>query len=352
MSYYFNDSIFWIDVEKIHPNPFQPRKDFDPAQLQSLSDSIKQYGVLQALVVTRKEVEKEDGGLETQYELIAGERRLRASKMAGLQQVPVLIKTGDETDLMKLELAIIENIQREDLNPIDRAKAFEKLANEFGFKHVEIARKVGKSREYVSNSIRILTLPPEILEALGKGQLSEGHTRPLLMIGDRPDEQRVLFKEIVVKKLTVREAEAVSRKIAYDKVRKKEYGFDPELADLEEKIAASLGTRVSIERKDHGGKLMIDFFSNDDLHVILELIKNNRAEGAVNPDAWLDKHVVGKTDAVPQTISSTALPPEIIPTPAEIAAEEVPAEFTDDRTPAQKEKEDNEELYSVTNFSL
>ncbi len=352
MSYYFNDSIFWIDVEKIHPNPFQPRKDFDPAQLQSLSDSIKQYGVLQALVVTRKEVEKEDGGLETQYELIAGERRLRASKMAGLQQVPVLIKTGDETDLMKLELAIIENIQREDLNPIDRAKAFEKLANEFGFKHVEIARKVGKSREYVSNSIRILTLPPEILEALGKGQLSEGHTRPLLMIGDRPDEQRVLFKEIVVKKLTVREAEAVSRKIAYDKVRKKEYSFDPELADLEEKIAASLGTRVSIERKDHGGKLMIDFFSNDDLHVILELIKNNRAESPANPDAWLDKHVVGKTDAVPQTISSTTLPPEIIPTPAEIAAEEVPAEFTDDRTPAQKEKEDNEELYSVTNFSL
>jgi hypothetical protein len=167
------------------------------------------------------------------------------------------------------------------------------------------------------------------------------------MIGDRPDEQRVLFKEIVVKKLTVREAEAVSRKIAYDKVRKKEYSFDPELADLEEKIAASLGTRVSIERKDHGGKLMIDFFSNDDLHVILELIKNNRAESPANPDAWLDKHVSEKVAETP-----TTLPPEIIPTPAEIAAEEVPAEFTDDRTPAQKEKEENEELYSVTNFSL
>ena len=328
MSYY-NDSIFWVEVGKIKPNPFQPRKDFDQAQLESLADSIKQYGILQALVVTRKEIEKPDGGLDVEYELIAGERRLRASKLAGLQQVPVLIKTGEETDLMKLELAIIENIQREDLNPIDRARAFEKLANEFKFKHVEIARKVGKSREYVSNSIRILTLPTEILDALGKGEISEGHTRPILMLGDRPDEQRVLFKEIVFKKLTVREAEAISRKIAYDKVRKKGYILDPELADLEEKIGSSLGTRVSIERKGdgaNGGKITIDFFSNSDLHTILEIIHGNKAG---DPQGMMNKHISTK-DAVP----------------------EVPTEFIDDRSPIEKAKDDNEEMYSVTNFSL
>jgi len=346
MSYYYNDSIFWIDVEKIKPNPFQPRKDFDPAHLESLADSIKQYGVLQALVVTRKEIAKEDGGLDVEYELIAGERRLRASKLAGLQQVPVLIKTGTETDLMKLELAIIENVQREDLNVVDRARAFEKLATEFKLKHAEIARKVGKSREYVSNTIRILSLPPFILEALGKGQISEGHTRPILMLGDRPDEQATLFKEIVFKKLTVREAEAISRKIAYDKVRKKEFIFDPELADLEEKISASLGTRVSIERKDEGGRVMIDFFSNEDLHVILDHIKANQKSGAGNPNKMLDRHIAAKTGTSAETEIKKVAESIVSNQP------EVSKEFTDDRAPTEKVKDDNEEIYSVANFSL
>lgn len=334
MSYYYNDSIFWVDVEKIKPNPFQPRKEFDKTQLECLADSIKQYGVLQALVVTRKEIEKSDGGLDVEYELIAGERRLRAAKISGLQQVPVLIKTGEETDLMKLELAIIENIQREDLSPIDRARAFEKLANEFKFKHVEIARKVGKSREYVSNTIRILTLPSEILDALSKGQISEGHTRPLLMLGDRQDEQRTLFKEIIFKKMTVREAEAISRKIAYDKARKKDYAFDPELIELEEKIAASLGTRVSIERRENGGKLTIDFFSNDDLRVISELIGVNKGK---DPNEMLDRHIAKQDHGVKSSESEKS--------------ENVPPEFIDDRSPVEKRKDD-EELYSVTNFSL
>jgi len=338
MSYYYNDSIFWVDVDKIKPNPFQPRKEFDQAHLESLADSIKQYGVLQALVVTRKEFEKEDGGLGVEYELIAGERRLRASKIAGLSQLPVLIKTGNETDQMKLELAIIENIQREDLSPIDRARAFEKLATEFKFKHSEIAKKVGKSREYVSNSIRILTLPAEILDALGKGQISEGHTRPMLMLGDRPDEQRTLFKEIMLKKLTVREAEAISRKVAYDKVRNKIYIQDPEIVELEAKISASLGTRVSIEKKNNeeSGKLTIDFFSADDLHTILDLIKSNQK---FNPDVMLDNHVA-RGGSLEKTVGAPDVPPE------------VSAEFVDDRSPEEKQKEDNEELYSVTSFSL
>src|SRR5574343_453323 len=136
MSQYYNDSVFWVDLDKIKPNPFQPRREFDQAQLQSLADSIRQYGVLQALVVTRKEVSKEDGGLAVEYELISGERRLRASKLAGLLQVPVIIRNSEENDRLKLELAIIENLQREDLNPVDRARAFQRLVDEFNFKHI------------------------------------------------------------------------------------------------------------------------------------------------------------------------------------------------------------------------
>src|SRR4051812_17520208 len=130
MSEVYNDAIFWIEVDKIHPNPYQPRREFDESALKSLADSIRQYGVLQALVVTRKEVSRADGGIGTEYELIAGERRLRAARLAGLKQVPAQVRSGQDSDLMKLELAIIENIQREDLNPVDRAKAFERLHKE------------------------------------------------------------------------------------------------------------------------------------------------------------------------------------------------------------------------------
>ncbi len=347
MSQFYNDSIFWIDVDKIVPNPYQPRREFSEPELQSLADSIRQYGVLQALVVTRKEIQKEDGGLAVEYELIAGERRLRASRLAGLSQVPVLIKVGDETnDLMKLELAIIENIQREDLNPVDRARAFQRLIDDFGFKHIEIGKKVGKSREYVSNSVRLLALPPEILDALSQGKISEGHARPLMMLGDRAEEQMTLFKEIMFKKLTVREAEAIGRRIAYDKIRKKGATLDPETQEMEEKLTETLGTRVSIEKRDNGGKILIDFFSVDDLHNILDLIKANKIK---SPTEMLDKH-----------IESNPVPPinENIP---EYVRDEKLAEMTiedlktlDDRTPEQKKEEENteEEIYSIKNFSI
>ncbi|MFO0718986.1 MAG: ParB/RepB/Spo0J family partition protein [Candidatus Paceibacterota bacterium] len=335
MSQYFNNAVFWVELEKIKPNPFQPRREFDQAQLQSLADSIRQYGVLQALIVTRKEVPKEDGGLAVEYELIAGERRLRASKLAGLSQVPVLIKTGDDSDLMKLELAIIENIQREDLNVVDRARSFERLANEFKFKHAEIAKKVGKSREYVSNTLRILGLAPEILDALGAGKISEGHTRPLLMLIDRPEEQMTLYKEIIYRKLTVREAEQISRKVAFDKVRKKEYAPDPELTELEEKLSESLGTRVSIERRDNGGKLSIDFFSNEDLRTILDIFNSQKSRGGAT--AMLDKHIAKVNGD--ETVVGTV--PDAI----------VTADLADDRSKEEK-KEDDEDLYSVKNFSL
>lgn len=352
MSQFYNDSIFWIDIDKIVPNPFQPRREFDPVQLQSLADSIRQYGVLQALVVTRKEVPKADGGLAVEYELIAGERRLRASKLAGLSQVPVLIKVGDETnDLMKLELAIIENIQREDLNPVDRSKAFQRLIDEFGFKHVEIAKKVGKSREYVSNSVRLLTLPNDILDALSLGKISEGHARPLMMLGDRAEEQMTLFKEIMFKKLTVREAEAIGRRIAYDKIRKKGATLDPETQELEERLTETLGTRVSIEKRENGGKIMIDFFSPQDLHEILELIKSNKPRSSTE---LLERHI----DANPVPPKNENIPEYIQDSTAvEITVEDLKDELEemDDRTPEQKKEEENkddEELYSIKNFSI
>jgi ParB family chromosome partitioning protein len=275
--------------------------------------------------VTRKEYEKDGGGLAVEYELIAGERRLRASKLAGLQQVPVLIRGGEEDARVKLELAIIENLQREDINSVDRARAFDRLAKEFGMKHIQIAEKVGKSREYVSNTMRILMLPEEILNALSEGKLSEGHTRPLLMLVDRKEEQLTLFKEIMFKKLTVREAEAYARKVAQDRVRKKEL-IDPELIEMENKLKESLGTRVSIEKRENGGRITIDYFTADDIRNFLEKLSTNG---------------IASTDNSAQKISES--------TPIDVS-NDTPI---DDRAPDEIVAEENtEELYSVKNFGV
>ena len=328
---FVNNAVFWVEVEKIKPNPFQPRREFDEGKLSELAESIRMYGILQPLVVTRKEIQKEDGGLATEYELISGERRLRASRLAGISQVPVLIRQGEENDREKLELAIIENLQREDLNAVDRARAFQRLVDEFGFKHADIGKKVGKSREYVSNTLRILDLPEEMLSALAAGKINEGHTRPLLMLTDRPQEQMTLFKEIMYKRVTVREAEGMARRIAVERARKKDFSVDPELTALEEKLRESLGTRVRIERLESGGKIMIDFFSNDDLRAILGLMESNKAR---NPNEMLDKHIASVEAAQPAE------------------GEEATTQALDDRTPAQKTAEENEDLYSVKNFSI
>lgn len=349
---FFGNAVFWIETEKINPNPYQPRREFDEARLKDLSESIRMYGILQPLVVTRKEIFRDDGSLYVEYELISGERRLRAARLAGLHQVPALIKSGEEDARVKLELAIIENLQREDLNAVDRARAFERLANEFGFKHAQIAEKMGKSREYVSNTLRILTLPTEMLDALSQGKISDGHTRPLLMLGNRPEEQMTLFKEIVVKKMTVREAEAISRKIATDRIRKPSRMFDPEILDLENMFKESLGTRVHIQQKDPetgGGKITIDFFSADDLRAILEKVKST-GPAAGGSNGMMDRHVA-KMNGVP--IDMVA--PSETPVPSNDAVlGAAPIDATmDDRAPAEVAVEENtEDLYSIKNFSL
>jgi ParB family transcriptional regulator, chromosome partitioning protein len=327
---FYQDSIFWVEVDKIKPNPFQPRREFDEDALKALADSIKQYGVLQALVVTRKEFVRDDG-MGVEYELIAGERRLRAARLAGLSQVPVIIRMGEgeenKDDLMKLELAIIENVQREDLNPVERARAFKKLAEQFGFKHHQIAQKIGKSRVYVTNTMRILDLPEEMLTALSEGKINEGHTRPLLMLIDRPEEQKVLFQDIMLHKMNVRDAEQAARKIAIERVRKIDAHLDPEISALEEKFTESLGTRVKIEKrdKDAGGKLMIEFFSNDDLEDILRMLQDSKS-GIPNP----------KSETNPEIQNSEA--------------------GIDDRTPEEVKKAENtpieEDLYSIKNFNI
>jgi ParB family transcriptional regulator, chromosome partitioning protein len=342
MSQLYSNSIFWVDIEKIKPNPFQPRREFDEARLRDLADSIRQYGVLQPLVVSREEKIKEgDGGMEVEYELIAGERRLRASKLAGLDQIPVIIRVGDD-NMAKLELAIIENLQREDLNAVERARAFFRLAEEFKFTHAQIGAKVGKSREYVSNTLRLLALPQEILDGLSAGKISEGHTRPILMLTDRPEEQMVLFKEIMFKKMTVRDAEKAARKIAFDRVRKKEYIQDPEIAEIEEKLQESLGTRVHIEKKDNGGYITIDFFTNDDLHTILDLIKPGDAS---NSNSMLHRYIANqekKEEEIKKEVNNIET--------TEIIEDE---HLIDDRTGDEiKKAEEEVDLYNIKNFSL
>ncbi len=266
------NSIYWLEIEKLVPNPYQPRREFDPIALQELSDSIRQYGILQPLVVSRMEEHGEDGSINVIYQLIAGERRMRASKLAGLSAVPCIIRIGDD-NREKLELAIIENVVREDLNAVERAMAYQRLADEFKLTWTDIGKKVSKSREYVSNTVRILMLPEDILEALSKGKITEGHTRPLLMLVDKQAEMMTLFKEMMIRKMTVREAEKIARKIAFEKVRRKSTMMTPEVVDMEENLASALGTRVTIEPKEKGGKILIDYFSHDELMSLSRLLK-------------------------------------------------------------------------------
>ena len=342
--HFFSKSIFYIDTEKIKPNPYQPRREFNEARLNELADSIKQYGVLQPLVVTRREVEKEDGGLAVEYELIAGERRLRASKIAGVAQVPAVIRSVEDDDRVKLEIAIIENLQREDLNPVDRAVAFKKLVDEFGFKHTEIAKKIGKSREYVSNSIRLLSLPQDILDYLSAGKITEGHTRPLLMLIDKPEEQSVLFKEIILKKMTVREAEHLARRTAYDKVRKKELMHDPELMEIEDRLTEVLGTKVYIDKRGDAGRVMIDFFTNEDLRKILNYMQKDITQPHKDDSSIAPESNTRQDHSMDRDVNMVD--------EAEDENEDIIAAVDREDTIQEDPTENDDELYSLKNFSI
>lgn len=267
--------IFHIEVEKIKPNPLQPRRDFNPESLKELADSIREFGILQPLVVSKIEKETPTGA-DVEYQLIAGERRLMASKLIGWERVPVIIRQVDENK-ERLELAIIENVQRADLNPLETARAYARLQEEFRLTQREVAQRIGKSRETVANTLRLLDLPAFIQEALSRHQISESHARALLAVSDAV-QQTALFNELVKSNLSVRE---LRRKI-FERVGVQQEPdidseirpgkADPESELLSTQLEEALGTRVRVRKTGERGKIMIQFFSREELENILSKI--------------------------------------------------------------------------------
>lgn len=253
-----------IPVSEIIPNPRQPRQVIYAEQLSELAASIKEHGILQPLVVTR--ASSEGGG---KYYLVAGERRWRAAQMAGLKKVPVVIRDISPREM--LEWALVENIQREDLNPLEEARAYWTLVEEFGMTQEQVAKRVGKSRSAVANVIRLLNLPDFVQKALAGGKISEGHARALLPLQEK--QQKELLDLIIDKGLSVRQTESLVRRIQ-EAARKQqseeqeEPNFDAELARLAEKMQASLGTKVELLKGKKGGKVVIYYYSDEELEHI------------------------------------------------------------------------------------
>lgn len=245
-----------VDVNQIVANPQQPRLQFDDEKLESLAQSIKLHGIIQPLIVSKK------GNL---YELIAGERRFQASQRIGLKKVPVIVREASE--LQKLELAIIENIQRHDLNPIEEGKAYQKLADEFQFSQEEVALKMGKSRSLVANKIRLLGLPVEIQKGLVEGKITEGHAKAILSL-DNQEKQRALYELILKSNLTVRQVEEKTKEISV-KPYTRSKNVDPETKKLEEELVGILGTKVRVNKSGDGGKIVIEYYSQEDLDSLL-----------------------------------------------------------------------------------
>jgi len=263
------ESVLNVPIEKIFPNPHQPRKKFDQKALEDLSESIKKHGILQPIVL----IEKEEGG-EKKYQIIAGERRYRASKLAGLKTIPAILK-GSKKDKEQLELAILENVQREDLTPIEKAMSYKKLADEFGMTHAEIAERVGRGRVSVTNTIRLLELPEDVKTSLEAGEISENHARAILSLED-PEMQKKLLSEIKTNKLSARNTEVAARAMQ-KKPSKGMAGSDPMIKEAATRLEGYLGTKVTIKPGKHvsdGGEIVLKYFSKEDLNSILDKITN------------------------------------------------------------------------------
>ncbi|MDD5760799.1 MAG: ParB/RepB/Spo0J family partition protein [Candidatus Pacebacteria bacterium] len=269
------EKIFYIEVEKIKPNPQQPRRTFPEETIQELANSIREYGILEPLIVSR--VEKDTAtGTEVEYELIAGERRLLAAKRSGLTTVPAIIRKPVE-EQKKLELALIENIQREDLTPIAKARAFARLIDEFGLTQQSLAERIGKSRESIANALRLLQLSVEAQKALEEGRINEGHARAILLFNNA-EKRRVFLREILARNLSGRESIELAQhylrlnqKQAPETRRRNVY-LDPEDLELKEKLENLLGTPVLIKKKGDQGAIEIKFYSRQDLDKILNKI--------------------------------------------------------------------------------
>lgn len=245
------ESIFYIEIDKIKPNPFQPRRSFPKSSLKELACSIREQGILQPLLVTKIEKTTERGQ-DVEYYVIAGERRLRAAKMAGLTQVPVIIRPA--AGYQKLELALIENIQREDLNPIEEAKAFKKLKEEHGITYKEIAEKLGKSEFSVINTVRLLKLPLTIQRGVYEGKITEGHAKAILMA--KPGKRLSLYYKTIKNNLTVRDIERLASKMPAKAPKPRK---DPELDDILNKLRNIFTEKVRIIRCGNTRKLIMEF---------------------------------------------------------------------------------------------
>ncbi len=267
------DFIFWIEIEKIKPNPYQPRKDFDEEGLNSLGESIKKYGMLQPIIVNKIE-KKTDRGISYEYQIVAGERRWRASQRIGLKQVPVIIR--EQSNREKLEMALIENVQRKNLNPIDKAEAFGKLRDEFGLLEKEIGKLAGTSREAIANSLRLLMLPHDVKRALKEEKISEGHARALLTAKD--DKVRsILLEEVINNGYSVRETERKAKEMSPKRERKSFVARVPEMVSdfLERRIRQVLNSdNVRIEKKKNNIQVIMNFNSEEEMGEWLKKIKN------------------------------------------------------------------------------
>lgn len=261
------ESVFDIEVGKIKDNPYQPRYEMENEALKDLAASIKQHGILQPIIVT-KNYKETDRGQGVEYQLVAGHRRLAAAKIAGLPHVPAIVR--DSTDQQKLELALVENLQRADLNAVERAKAFKRLQEEFDLTHEEIAKKVGKSREYVSNTLRLINLPESVQQGLQQGRISEGHARTIAGIKN-PAAQMALFDEVIKNNLSVRQIEQRAREV-YVQGHKRKVAFDPEIKKIAQRLELYLGKRVQVKKSGVGGRLAVDFENKSELETLVKKI--------------------------------------------------------------------------------
>ncbi len=252
-----------IQTDKISPNPRQPRADFDADELNELAASIREHGVIQPLIITA-------GDSPGSYTMIAGERRLMAAKLIELQAVPAIIREASDQQLV--ELALVENVQRADLGPLETAEAYRQLAEDFGLSHEEIADRVGKSRTTITNTLRLLRLPEDVKEALVSGKISEGHGRALLSLPTE-EAQSAVLRSILKLSLNVRQTEELVRKLSGEKAQKQPPAPpNPEIKDLEDQLRQRLGTKVTLNQRIKGGTLTIHYYSAEELDSLLEMI--------------------------------------------------------------------------------
>ncbi|ASJ56550.1 stage 0 sporulation protein J [Brevibacillus formosus] len=251
-----------VSINEIRPNPYQPRKEFEQSAIEELAQSIKEHGIIQPLIV-RKSIKG--------YELVAGERRLRAAKLAGLKEVPVVVKAYTDQQLM--EIALIENLQRENLNPLEEAEAYDKLISHHDYTQEQLAQKIGKSRPHVANMLRLLQLPEKIRKMVSAAELSMGHSRALLGVTDKKVQQQ-LANDVVEKGLSVRQLEELVKQlnVSRETKKKKPAKNEPVLIEMEERLRSRFGTSVKIKKGSKRGKIEIDFYSQEDLERIIDML--------------------------------------------------------------------------------